>query len=686
MKKIGFLPIKTVDVQRKTVMSDRFIGVTLTFALLLLISLIIGVGYLGLNAMDSLDADARSIAETQWVNVQLANEALTYSNQNSRINMQIVVAGDPQEVDSLLVHRAGNSARITDLLHRLQTRVSSEKEKQLLNAIIEARKEYVSSYKQATDVFVPEKNPVEARKQLIQIAFPLLLKYHLAWAEFVRFQTDQMDYQLKNDRVKYAAARERTIFFIVLSVLLALGIAAVVIQKLMAEILQREKAESNVRRLNQDLELKVLERTASLDKSNRDLLAEIAHHKETEDAKSRSDQLFRSIAENSADLIAVVDQSGHRIYNNPTYQRMLGYTAEELKNTISFQQIHPDDRPLVTRAAQLSIETGVGQAVEYRMQRKDGTYVTLESHGGFIRDAQGEIQAFVISARDIGDRRMAMQTEKLSAIGQLAAGIAHELNTPAQYISDNITFLRDTWTDLDAVISPRAAAAHASPASVSGAPQTVSTDLPPDWDWLRKEVPKAIAQSLEGIRRMTKILAAMRRFSHTGGGERELVDLNEALDATLTVAQNQIRHIADVETDYQSDLPRVECYPDELNQVFLNVIVNATHAIRDASEQKSRARGQLTIRTRQIEHDVQIEIEDNGAGIPLTARPHIFDPFFTTKQVGEGTGQGLTICYDIVVQKHHGTIWFDTEVDKGTTFFIKIPIQFDAGKSRSIGA
>ena len=580
-------------------MNDRFIGVTLALGLLLVISLVVGVGYFGLNEID-------------------------------------------------------------------------------FKTVIDSRNEYVTSYKNATAVSVKGKNVGDQQKQLMQVASPLRLRYHLAWAEFVRFHIDEMDQDLQRSTVNYAEARERTIFLIALSVLLAFGIAVIVIHKLMAEMRRRERAENDMRRLNEELELKVLERTASLDQSNRDLIEKVAEQKLAEEAKSRSDQLFRSIAENSADLIAVVDQSGHRIYNNPTYERLLGYTSEELKHTISFQQIHPDDRPLVTRAAQLALETGVGQIVEYRMQRKDGTYLTLESHGGFIRDSHGEIQAFVISARDISDRRMALQTEKLSAIGQLAAGIAHELNTPAQYISDNITFLRDTWSELDAAITPCMISALASTLSTGPSEPIVSADPPPDWNWLRQEVPKAIAQSLEGIRRMSKILGAMRRFSHTGGGERELVDLNEALDATITVAQNQIRLIADVETEYQSDLPRVECYSDELNQVFLNVIINATHAIRDASTLKTRPRGKLTIRTRQIDHDVQIEIEDNGTGIPLTARPRIFDPFFTTKQVGEGTGQGLTICHEIIAQKHHGTIWFDTEVDKGTTFFIKIPIQFDA--------
>jgi signal transduction histidine kinase len=318
------------------------------------------------------------------------------------------------------------------------------------------------------------------------------------------------------------------------------------------------------------------------------------------------------------------------------------------------------------------------------MQRKDGTYVTLESHGSFIRDSRGEIEASVISARDISDRRMAMQNEKLSAIGQLAAGIAHEINTPMQYVSDNIAFLSDIWNQLDAAMAVCLTPAHASITSDSRPSGAVTcAGLPEEWDWLRQEVPKAISQSLEGIRRMSKILGAMRRFSHTGGGEREQVDLNEALDATLTIVQNQIKHIADVQTDYQPNLPRLECYADEMNQVFLNLIVNATHAIREASKKQARERGKLTIRTRQIDNDVQIEIQDNGTGIPLPVCALIFDPFFTTKQVGEGTGQGLTICHDIVVQKHHGNIWFDTELDRGTTFFIRIPIQFDSDRGGS---
>ena len=402
---------------------------------------------------------------------------------------------------------------------------------------------------------------------------------------------------------------------------------------------------------------------------------DISDRKRAEEAQSRSEQLFRLIAENSADLIAVVDKSGKRIYNNPAYRNILGYSPEELKKTIAFEQIHPDDRGMVKHTAEEALRTGVGKMIEFRMQRKDGTYVSLESHGSFIRNARGEIEAQVISARDIGPRKVAAQAEKLGAIGQLAAGIAHEINTTVQYLSDNVSFLHDAWTQVDAAMAARADAAAAG--SVASASQTQTGSAPSeDWAFLQKEVPSAIAQSLEGIRRISKIVGAMRKFSHSGGGEKELVDINDALDTTLTVAHNELKHIADVETDFQTNLPRVECLPDEMNQVFLNLIVNAAHAMRDLAHKNPPQRGKVVVRTGLIEDAVQIEIQDNGTGIPENARSRVFDPFFTTKQVGEGTGQGLAISHDVVVNKHGGKIWFDTELGKGTTFSVRLPLKF----------
>ena len=407
---------------------------------------------------------------------------------------------------------------------------------------------------------------------------------------------------------------------------------------------------------------------------------DITQRKQAEEAQDRSEQMFRSIAENTADMIAVVDARGNRLYNNPAYHRILGYTPEELRETISFEQIHPDDRELVKHAAAESLRTGVGQVVEYRMRRKDGAYVSLESHGSFIRNSRGEIENLVISARDVGPRKLAEQNEKLGAIGQLAAGIAHEINTPAQFVSDNLCFLRDSWSQVENILAQSAgpSADEVGPEKVRSANPAASSD---EWSWLQVEVPKAISQSLEGMRRVSKIVGAMRTFSHSSQGEKQLVDLNAALDATLTVANNELKHTAEVFREFQQDLPLVYCIPDEMNQVFLNLIINAMHSMRDACKNKLRENGKLVVRTRQIEQDVQVEIEDNGAGIPEHVRARIFEPFFTTKQVGEGTGQGLTICHDIVTQKHGGKIWFESEVGKGTTFLLRIPV----GSSPNVG-
>lgn len=386
----------------------------------------------------------------------------------------------------------------------------------------------------------------------------------------------------------------------------------------------------------------------------------ISERKAAAEALRRSEQLFKSIAEASADLIAVVDKAGQRIYNNPTYYRIFGYTPEELRATPSLEQIHPDDREMVKRTAAESLQTGVGKMIEYRMKKRDGSYLTVESHASFLRNPQGELEAFVISARDISQRKLSEQAQKLEAIGQLAAGIAHEINTPVQYLSDNVHFLRDAWEQIQGQLNRNPTV-----------PDNSNTDL----EWLQQQVPKALGQSIEGIQRISKIVGAMRKFSHSDAGEKSFVDINDALETTITVARNEVKHIADVQTNLQRDLPAVECLSGEMNQVFLNLIVNAAHAIRDVCQQREGSRGKLVITTRTIEEDVQIEIKDNGSGIPEKVRGRVFEPFFTTKEVGRGTGQGLTICHDIVVNKHGGKIWFETETGQGTTFFVRIPIR-----------
>jgi signal transduction histidine kinase len=244
-------------------------------------------------------------------------------------------------------------------------------------------------------------------------------------------------------------------------------------------------------------------------------------------------------------------------------------------------------------------------------------------------------------------------SQKLEAIGQLAAGIAHEINTPIQYVGDNLAFIREATSDLLRVV---------------GATPCDDPDI--DLGYIRHELPGALESIEHGVARIATIVRAMKELSHPGPREATLTDLNHSLANALEVTASSYRYVADVATDFGS-IPAVTCYPAELNQVFLNLIVNAAHAMEDRPEGH---RGTLGLRTRRDGDDVVVSISDTGSGIPAALHPRIFDAFFTTKEVGKGTGQGLAISRAIVVERHHGALTFETAVGVGTTFHVRLPV------------
>ncbi len=267
------------------------------------------------------------------------------------------------------------------------------------------------------------------------------------------------------------------------------------------------------------------------------------------------------------------------------------------------------------------------------------------------------------------------QGQKLESIGQLAAGIAHEINTPTQYIGDNTRFLADAFKDLNSLLAHLEKLAAATPETTPGIlAELRATAGQVDCQYLCEEIPRAIQQSLEGVDRVTKIVRAMKEFSHPGTTEKTAVDLNHAIDVTLSVSRNEWKYIAEVKTEFDATLPLVPCLPGEFNQVILNLIVNAAHAIADVVGKTGTAKGLITASTRRDDGWVEVRIQDTGTGIPETARPRMFEPFFTTKGVGKGTGQGLAIAHTVIVKKHGGTIYFETETGKGTTFIIRLPL------------
>ena len=266
--------------------------------------------------------------------------------------------------------------------------------------------------------------------------------------------------------------------------------------------------------------------------------------------------------------------------------------------------------------------------------------------------------------------------QRLESMGQLAAGIAHEINTPIQFVGDNAAFIRDAFdTLLELVEGHRELLAQASDGRVS---RQLVEDLNDkldraDLDFLVEEVPQAMDESREGIERVTGIVAAMREFSHLGAEEIAEVDVNDCVRRAVTVARNEYKYTADVSAVLDPAAPLVLCRRGELNQVVLNLLINAAHAVSSVVDSGERDRGEIMLRTRCHNRQVELRIADDGCGIPEEARARIFEPFFTTKAAGKGTGQGLAIVRTLV-EGMAGTLTFRSEVGVGTAFDIRLPL------------
>ncbi len=270
-------------------------------------------------------------------------------------------------------------------------------------------------------------------------------------------------------------------------------------------------------------------------------------------------------------------------------------------------------------------------------------------------------------------QRQMMHNEKLASVGQLAAGIAHEINTPIQYVGDNLHALSEFVRDMTELIEAYRRSLEEARKDMTISTSTLDTiseaEKQRDLQYILSDAPQAISQGLEGVQRVAHIVRAMKDFSHVDREEMATVDINRAVENTLTVARNEYKYVADVVMQL-GDVPPVECFLSEINQVLLNLIVNAAHAIADTKQ-----RGTITVQTRLHDAEtLEIAISDTGGGIPEEIRTRIYDPFFTTKEVGKGTGQGLNIAHRVIVEHHGGSLSFDTKMGCGTTFYIRLPL------------
>ena len=413
-----------------------------------------------------------------------------------------------------------------------------------------------------------------------------------------------------------------------------------------------------------------------------DIFVDISRHKkavaEVKKAHREKEQLIKSIPS----ILIGVTPGGQVSQWNPVSERTFGIRASEILCKPFSRCGIQWDWPKVHEAIADCLNTKSSISREkIRFTGSDGKEGFLGLTFTPVASDDAERPGFLVLGADITNRIMLElqldQARKLEAIGQLAAGIAHEINTPTQYVGDNIRFFQDAFNDMKPLFEHY----RELPDKLlkEGVAESIIAEIKEnivngDMDYILAEIPEALEQTQEGVERVSTIVRSMKEFSHPGAKEKVAVDINRAIENTVIVSRNEWKYVADLKTDLDPLLPHVSCLPAEVNQVILNMITNAAHAVKDVVGNDGGEKGMITIRTRAKDDFVEIRISDTGAGIPEKIQTRIYDPFFTTKEVGKGTGQGLAISRSVIVDKHGGTLSFETQEGKGTSFFIQLPV------------
>ncbi len=391
-----------------------------------------------------------------------------------------------------------------------------------------------------------------------------------------------------------------------------------------------------------------------------------------EDEKQRAN----AIIESATDGIMTTDMHGGINSANYACEQMLGYKISDLC-TMNICDIVQGGLDALFSVADRTVKLNwsvVGK-------RQNGTQLELEL--GISKSRLLGKENYIVILRDVSERKMLearlLQAQKLESIGQLASGIAHEINTPIQFIGDNLQFVQKSISDIITIIMEYENLSHKSELRES---KQISEHLDLinkraqdiDLEFVLDELPGALKQSREGVDRVVQIVKAMKSFTYRGSDEKALMDLNEAIETSLVLARNEWKDVAIIDCKLDPNLPSITACRGELSQVILNLLVNAAHAISDRKKRDKTAEGVIKIETALDGHSILMKVIDSGIGIPEEIKGMIFNPFFTTKEVGRGSGQGLTLSYAIVVGKHGGTISFESEYGKGTTFMVRLPL------------
>lgn len=448
-------------------------------------------------------------------------------------------------------------------------------------------------------------------------------------------------------------------------------------RKTVANLLEKDQLLQGA---NQHLEKRVQERTRALEKESQE-------KKETAEQLDLLNTELSHILDTTTTGIRVIDTEFNVLRVNKSFCKMIGKSEKELVGHQCYENF--SDPSCKAGCGLRHIQDGK-EKHEFFTEKTlmDGRTIHFHITAVPFRNSHGTLLGVVEDFQNITElvqeqkAREQMQikllhTSKLESVGQLSAGIAHEINTPIQFIGTNIDFIRDSFKDISHIVNEVQQfldlPTDEEDPKQKMAPIKTALDKA-DWDYLCQEIPTALAQTSEGVNRVSSIVLAMKEFSHPGSKEKILADLNSILTNTLTISRNEWKYVADLETDLDDELPQIPCMVAELGQVFLNILMNASHAIAEKQkENQDDRKGLITVSTRQIEGFAELRISDTGPGIPEDVIGKIFDPFFTTKEVGQGSGQGLAISYDVIT-KHGGTITADSAPGSGATFILRLPL------------
>ncbi len=434
------------------------------------------------------------------------------------------------------------------------------------------------------------------------------------------------------------------------------------------------------------LEQTVTGRTAELKKRTRELEREIKQRQAADAAILHAKNEWEYTVDSIPDFIALLDMEHRLVRVNKPLARAVGMLPEEMIGEPCCRILRGRDK--------------VPEECPHTKVMEDGCPCTLEVEekqlGGFIQftaspfhdPSDNTLIGSVLVGRNTTARKkmerekeaiqsQLLHAQKLESVGRLAAGIAHEINTPTQFIGTNIDFLQESFVDVEELINhlhallKAAKTGEVTPAMITEIEEALEEV---DWEYLAEEIPEAIRQSKDGVQRVTSIVQAMKEFSHPGSRKKERVNINRIVETTVTVARNEWKYVADIHLQLDEELPLIPCLADEVGQVILNLLVNAAHGIAEKlGDNPTGEKGTITISTIPRDQYVELSMTDTGTGIPAGIRKKIFDPFFTTKEVGKGTGQGLAIARDVIVNKHGGMLDVESTEGEGATFTIRLP-------------